>query len=73
MRNSVERVRNYSAVSRTTGMALAFMLASCLGLIGVTGAQQMEIKVVSLTSPVSPGNPASITIKTVPDWLRRAR
>lgn len=30
-----------------------------------SSAQQVEIKVISLTSPVSPGNPASMTIKTV--------
>ena len=32
---------------------------------GSTSSTQVEIKVVSLTSPVSPGNPASIAIKTV--------
>ena len=65
MKNSVERVITGSAIIRTTCMVIALILASFLGSIAVTYGKQFEVKLVSLSSPVSPGNPASITIKTV--------
>lgn len=42
-------------------LALVPLLAS------VAFAQQLQIRVVSLTSPVSPGDDASITIQTAPN------
>src|SRR3989442_15623076 len=65
LKNSVERVMNNSAMSRTGCMAIALILALFLYPIAVTYGKQFEVKLISLSSPVSPGNPASMTIKTV--------
>src|SRR5438093_10910668 len=54
-----------SAIFRTTCMVIALILALFLCPIAVTYGKQFEVKLISLSSPVSPGNPASITIKTV--------
>src|SRR2546426_12089846 len=54
------------ASRRTACLTLALILTSFLGSIAVTYGKQFEVKLISLTSPVSPGNPASMTIKTVP-------
>ncbi len=66
MENSLMRTVNDSAVRRIACLTLALIFASFLGPIAVTYAKQFEVKLVSLSSPVIPGNPASITIKTVP-------
>ena len=65
MKISVQRVRYDSALRRTACLTLALILASFLGSIAVTYGKQFEVKLISLTSPVGPGNPATITIKTV--------
>jgi hypothetical protein len=54
-----------SASRKTARLTLAVILALFLCPIAVTYGKQFEVKLVSLSSPVSPGNPASITIKTV--------
>src|SRR3989454_669618 len=53
------------ASRKTACLTLAVILALFLCPIAVTYGKQFEVKLVSLSSPVSPGNPASITIKTV--------
>jgi len=73
MKNILMRTPNDSAVRRTACLTLALILASLLGPIAVSYGKQFEVKLVSLTSPVSPGNPASITIKTVPSAQCRIR
>src|SRR2546425_481237 len=59
-------VPKYDPRMRTACLTLVLILGSYLGTIPVTYGKQFEVKLVSLSSPVSPGNPASITIKTVP-------
>src|SRR3989454_9021869 len=53
------------ASRKTACLTLAVILALFLCPIAVTYGKQFEVKLISLSSPVSPGNPASITIKTV--------
>ena len=65
MKNNLRRTLNDSAVRRTTCLTLALILASFLVTVAVTYGKQFEVKLISLSSPVSSGNPASITIKTV--------
>jgi hypothetical protein len=66
MKNILKRTLNDSAVRRNAFLTLALILASFLCPIAVTYGKQFEVKLISLSSPVSPGNPASMTIKTVP-------
>ncbi len=47
----------------TRFLALAIVLA----FASSAAAQQLQIKLVSLTSPVSPGADATITVQTVPN------
>lgn len=60
--NSSKRVK---AIMRWMISALLLMMILVLVPIGFT--QQLQIKLVSLTSPASPGDNASITIQTVPN------
>ena len=55
----------FFASRKTACLTLVLIFALFLCPIAVTYGKQFEVKLVSLSSPVSPGNPASITIKTV--------
>jgi hypothetical protein len=51
---------------KTACLSLAIALLLLLPFAQVACSQQLEVKLVSLTSPVSPGNPATITVSTTP-------
>src|SRR5437870_11972392 len=51
---------------KTACLSLAIALLLLLTFAPVACSQQLEVKLVSLTSPVSPGNPATIAISTTP-------
>ena len=55
----------FFASRKTACLTLVLIFALFLCPIAVTYGKQFEVKLISLTSPVSPGNPASITIKTI--------
>src|SRR5438552_1367136 len=55
------------ASCKTACFSLVIPFLTLLILAPVASTQQTEVKLVSLTSPVSPGNDATITITTAPN------
>src|SRR2546422_38286 len=51
---------------KTACLSFAIALLLLLSFAPVACSQQLEVKLVSLTSPVSPGNAATITVSTTP-------
>src|SRR3990172_8035631 len=61
-------MRPYSYPIRIEMKHLLLLVLVLLPLLAsVAFAQQLQIRIVSLTSPVSPGDDASITIQTAPN------
>jgi hypothetical protein len=48
-------------------LVLALALGLVLALTPLVSAQQLQIKLVSLSSPVSPGDDATIAVQTAPN------
>ncbi len=54
-------------MSRRTFLNLALVVAVIAGLASPSLAQEVRVRVVSLTSPVSPGQDATIVAQTAPN------
>ncbi len=48
-------------------LVLIPVLSLIVALAPVASAQQLQVKLVSLTSPVSPGSDATVVVQTVPN------
>jgi len=66
MKNVLLRFLRGSVTGRTAYVPLAVAFAPLLIVAAISYAQQLEVKLVTLNSPVSPGHTTSIVIETAP-------